>query len=73
MILPKGTFLTKQPLILKGGVTLRGQGYGSSPLAIQFDAGGSVIAYCGLDYAVKILDHSASLENLAVYDWRYPG
>lgn len=70
--LQKGTFLTTKPLILKGGVTLRGQGYGSSPLNIKFNAGGSVIAYCGDDYAVKMNGHAAGLENLAVYDWRYP-
>ena len=72
VLLPKGTFKTTKPLILKGGVTLRGNGYGSSPLAIQFDAGGSVIAYCGEDYAIKVVGHAASLENIAVYDWQYP-
>jgi hypothetical protein len=72
VILPKGIFLTTAPLIIPGGVTVTGQGYGSSPLAIQFDAGGSVIAYCGTDYAVKLDGHAASLNNVAVYDWRYP-
>jgi len=72
VILPKGIFLTKSPLIIPGGVTVTGQGYGSSPLAIQFDAGSSVIAYCGTDYAVKFDGHAASLNNVAVYDWRYP-
>eukprot|EP00592_Proboscia_alata_P001936 CAMPEP_0194367524 /NCGR_PEP_ID=MMETSP0174-20130528/15615_1 /TAXON_ID=216777 /ORGANISM="Proboscia alata, Strain PI-D3" /LENGTH=708 /DNA_ID=CAMNT_0039143321 /DNA_START=193 /DNA_END=2319 /DNA_ORIENTATION=- len=72
VILKKGIYLTTKTLKIKGGVTLRGQGYGSSPLAIQFDAGGSVIAYCGESYAVKIVGHAASLESLAVYDWRYP-
>jgi hypothetical protein len=46
-------------------------GYGSSPLAIQFDAGGTTIAYCGTDYAVKMVGHDASLRDLAVYDWPY--
>jgi hypothetical protein len=72
VILPKGTFLTKSPLVIPGGVTVKGQGYGSSPLAIQFDAGGSIIAYCGTDYAVRLDGHAASLQDLAVYDWRYP-
>lgn len=72
VILPKGTFYTTSSLIIPAGITVTGQGYGSSPLAIQFDAGGSVIAYCGTDYAVRIEGHSASLNNLAVYDWRYP-
>lgn len=72
VILPKGTFLTTSPLIIPGGVTVMGQGYGSSPLAIKFDAGGSAIAYCGTDYAVKIDGHAASLKDVAVYDWRYP-
>ena len=124
MILPKGNFLTKTSLTIPGGVTVRGQGYGSSPLAISFDSGGSVIGYCGphgraeiaslgeipissvaasteyprpgrgaaatrlcgrpprnnaptrvaagTQYAVVITGHSASLENVAVYDWRYP-
>ena len=72
VILPKGIFLTTSPLIIPAGITVTGQGYGSSPLAIKFDAGGSVIAYCGTDYAVKIVGHAASLNNLAVYDWHYP-
>ena len=72
VILPRGVFLTTSPLVIPGGVTVTGQGYGSSPLAIQFDAGGSVIAYCGTDYAVKFDGHSSSLNNVAVYDWRYP-
>ena len=71
VILPKGVFITTQPLIIPGGVTLQGQGYGSSPLAIQFDAGGSTIAYCGTDHAVKILASSSTLKDLAVYDWPY--
>ncbi len=63
--LPKGTFKITKPLRLRGGVTLQGQGYGSSPLAIKFDAGGSVIEYCGEDYASKVIGHSASIENIA--------
>ena len=69
VVLPKGTFLITKPLIIKGGVTLMGQGYGSSPLALQFNAGGTVLAYCGTDYAVKITGHAASLESLAVTDF----
>jgi hypothetical protein len=72
VLLQKGTFLIKKTLTLKGGVTLRGQGYGSSPLAIQFDAGGTVIAYCGTSYAIRVNGHAAAIENLAVYDWKYP-
>ena len=72
VLLPKGIFLITKPIVLKGGVTLRGQGYGSSPLQIKFDAGGTVIAYCGEDYAIKIVGHAAAVENLAVYDWQYP-
>lgn len=71
VILPKGVFLTTQPLIIPGGVTLQGMGYGSSPLAIQFDAGGSTIAYCGTEHAVKIIGSSGGLRDLAVYDWPY--
>ena len=72
VLLPKGTFKTTKTLILKAGITLRGQGYGSSPLAIQFDSGGSVIAYCGEGYAIKMNGHAAALESLAAYDWQYP-
>ena len=50
---------------------MQGQGYGSSPLAIKFDAGGSTIAYCGNDYAVKINGSSSGMRDLAVYDWPY--
>eukprot|EP00581_Thalassiosira_minuscula_P017642 CAMPEP_0183717690 /NCGR_PEP_ID=MMETSP0737-20130205/11228_1 /TAXON_ID=385413 /ORGANISM="Thalassiosira miniscula, Strain CCMP1093" /LENGTH=659 /DNA_ID=CAMNT_0025947167 /DNA_START=55 /DNA_END=2034 /DNA_ORIENTATION=- len=73
VILPRGTFRINTPLIVPGGVTLQGQGYGSSPLAIQFDAGASTIAYCGTDHAVKLAGHAASLRDLAVYDWPYTG
>lgn len=73
VILPAGTFRINSPLIVPGGVTLQGMGYGSSPLAIQFDAGASTIAYCGTDYAVKLTGHAASLRDLAVYDWPYTG
>jgi hypothetical protein len=38
---------------------------------LQYDAGGSTIAYCGTDYAVKVNGHGSSLRNLAVYNWRY--
>ena len=72
VILPKGIFLTKSTLIIPGGIKVKGQGYGSSPLAIQFDAGSSVIAYCGTEYAVKFQGHASALEDVAVYDWRYP-
>jgi len=71
VILPKGIFFTTQPIVVPAGVTLQGQGYGSSPLAIKFDAGGSTIAYCGTDYAVKINGSSSGMRDLAVYDWPY--
>ena len=73
VILPRGTFRTNSPLIIPGGVTLQGMGYGSSPLAIKFDAGASTIAYCGTDHAVKLTGHAASLRDLAIYDWPYTG
>ncbi|KAL3911829.1 MAG: hypothetical protein SGILL_007130 [Bacillariaceae sp.] len=72
VLLPKGTFHTTSPLHIPAGVTLKGQGYGSSPLAIKFDAGASTIAYCGTDYAVIMDGHAASLQDVAVYDWKYP-
>lgn len=68
VVLPPGTFRVYSPIVVPGGVTLQGQGYGSSPLAIQFDAGGSTIAYCGPGHAVKLAGHAASLRDLAVYD-----
>ena len=71
VILPKGVFFFTEPLVIPGGVTLQGQGYGSSPLAIQFDAGGTTLAYCGTDYAVKINGSSSGMRDLAVYDWPY--
>eukprot|EP00521_Asterionellopsis_glacialis_P007870 CAMPEP_0195287140 /NCGR_PEP_ID=MMETSP0707-20130614/4328_1 /TAXON_ID=33640 /ORGANISM="Asterionellopsis glacialis, Strain CCMP134" /LENGTH=728 /DNA_ID=CAMNT_0040346869 /DNA_START=94 /DNA_END=2280 /DNA_ORIENTATION=- len=69
VLLPKGLFYTTSSIIVPAGVTLQGQGYGSSPLSIQFDAGSSTIAYCGsTDYAVRIRGHGASMRDLAVYD-----
>jgi len=50
-------------------VRVVGEGYGGSPLAIDF--GGSVLAYCGTDRAVIIRGHNAGLERLAVYDYPY--
>jgi len=73
VVLPRGTFRTNKPLLVPAGVTLQGQGYGSSPLAIQFDAGASTIAYCGTHHAVKLTGHGAGLRDLAVYDWPYTG
>ena len=71
VVLPKGTFRIFEPLIVPAGVTLQGQGYGDSPLAISFDAGASTIAYCGTDHAVKLAGHASGLRDLAVYDWPY--
>mmetsp|Transcript_26575 Transcript_26575/g.63719 ORF Transcript_26575/g.63719 Transcript_26575/m.63719 type:complete len:667 (+) Transcript_26575:36-2036(+) len=71
VIIPQGVFFTAQSLVIPGGVTLQGMGYGSSPLAIKFDAGGSTIAYCGTDHAVKITGSSSGLRDVAVYDWPY--
>lgn len=73
VVLPRGVFRTSAPLVIPGGVTLRGQGSGSSPLAIQFDAGSSTIAYCGDGHAVRLAGHLASIRDLAVYDWPYTG
>lgn len=72
VVLGPGTFYITAPLLLPGGVILQGQGYGSSPLAIQFDSGASTLAYCGTDYAVRVTGHSASIRDVAIYDWRYP-
>lgn len=72
VLLPRGIFYTTSTLVIPGGITLKGQGYGSSPLAIKFDAGSSVIAYCGSNYAIKINGHAASLQDVAVYDWQGP-
>jgi len=69
VVLPRGIFLITKTIRVKAGVTLVGQGYGSSPLQIKFDASGSVLAYCGDKYAVKLAGHGASLEKLAVYDY----
>jgi len=74
VLLPAGTFRTSVPLVVPGGVSLAGMGYGSSPLALKFDAGGSVVAYCGPGYAVELIGHGSSLRDMAVYNWRYgPG
>ncbi len=70
VVLPKGVFLITSTIKIPAGITLMGQGYGSSPLAIQFDAGGSTLAYCGTEFAVKITGHAAALENLGLTDWR---
>lgn len=71
VVLPKGIFLVTKGLKLKAGVTLKGQGYGPSPLNIDASKGGSTLAHCGSDHALKIVGHSASVENLAVTDWDY--
>lgn len=72
VLLPAGLFYTTGSIIIPAGVTLQGQGYGSSPLSIQFDAGSSTIAYCGTGtdstYAVRIVGHGASMRDLAIYD-----
>ena len=40
-------------------------------IIVCYYAGGSTIAYCGTDHAVKFTGHAASLRDLAVYDWPY--
>lgn len=71
IILPKGNFLITKTLKLKAGVTLMGQGYGPSPLALDHSKGGSTIAHCGTGYAVAITGHSASVQNLGITDYDY--
>lgn len=44
VVLPPGTFRINEPLIIPAGVTLQGQGYGSSPLAIQVSEGSTFIS-----------------------------
>jgi len=65
----RGVFRTSVALVVRDGVRMVGEGYGGSPLAIDF--GGTVIAYCGTDYAIRISGHNAGIERLAVYDWPY--
>jgi hypothetical protein len=72
VVLGPGVFYITSPLVLPGGVHIQGQGYGSSPLAAKFDAGSSTIAYCGSDYAIRVTGSSASIRDVAVYNWRYP-
>eukprot|EP00559_Dactyliosolen_fragilissimus_P000882 CAMPEP_0184867660 /NCGR_PEP_ID=MMETSP0580-20130426/27450_1 /TAXON_ID=1118495 /ORGANISM="Dactyliosolen fragilissimus" /LENGTH=98 /DNA_ID=CAMNT_0027368083 /DNA_START=146 /DNA_END=439 /DNA_ORIENTATION=- len=47
VVLPKGIFLVNETLKLKAGVTLKGQGYGPSPLNIDASKGGTTLAHCG--------------------------
>jgi len=69
VVLPKGNFLITKQLTIKGGVTLQGQGYGPNPLQLQFDHGGSVLLYCGNEYAFKVTGHSASIQKVAIFDY----
>eukprot|EP00547_Thalassionema_nitzschioides_P009475 CAMPEP_0194229316 /NCGR_PEP_ID=MMETSP0156-20130528/43828_1 /TAXON_ID=33649 /ORGANISM="Thalassionema nitzschioides, Strain L26-B" /LENGTH=765 /DNA_ID=CAMNT_0038961865 /DNA_START=77 /DNA_END=2371 /DNA_ORIENTATION=+ len=73
VILPAGVFFTTSRLQIPAGVTLQGQGYGSSPLSWQGDAGSSTIAYCGADYAIGMNGNSAAVEHVAIFDWHYNG
>jgi len=65
----RGVYRTYSPIVVPDGVRLVGEGYGASPLAIKF--GGSVLAYCGGEYAVVLAGHNSGLERMAVYDWNY--
>jgi len=67
----RGVYRTSVPLVVRDGVRMVGEGYGGSPLAIDF--GGTVIAYCGTEYAVNVTGHNAGVERMAVYDWHYDG
>jgi hypothetical protein len=66
VVLGPGIFHITSPLILPGGIHIQGQGYGSSPLAAKFDSGSSTIAYCGSDFAIRVMGSSASIRDLAV-------
>lgn len=68
VVLPKGNFLITKPLKIKGGVTLQGQGYGPNPLQLQFVHGGSVLLYCGENYALNMIGHTTSIQKLAIFD-----
>ena len=69
MVLHRGVFFTNTTLSIPDGVEIKGQGQGSSPMAIGFGADGTVIAYCGSEHAVKMVGYSSSLRNIAIYDW----
>ena len=73
VVLHRGVFFTSTTLSIPEGVEIKGQGQGSSPTAIAFGADGTVIAYCGSEHAVKMVGHSSSLRNIAIYDWKESG
>mmetsp|Transcript_28466 Transcript_28466/g.43482 ORF Transcript_28466/g.43482 Transcript_28466/m.43482 type:complete len:726 (-) Transcript_28466:76-2253(-) len=73
VVLPAGVFFTTSRLQIPAGVTLQGQGYGSSPLSWQGDAGSSTIAYCGTDYAIGMNGHNAEVKHVAIYDYDQNG
>eukprot|EP00050_Salpingoeca_kvevrii_P019363 m.85182 g.85182 ORF g.85182 m.85182 type:complete len:684 (+) comp8376_c0_seq2:129-2180(+) len=70
VLLPAGTYLTTTSLQVPAGVAIRGAGIGRNPLAS--DLTGSVILYCGSDWAVKLQGHAAGLHDLVLYDWNGP-
>jgi predicted TIM-barrel enzyme len=70
VVLPPGKFLVTKQLKIRPGVTLMGQGIGTSPTAQDPDKGGSTILYCGNDYAVRMLGDNAALEKVAITDHR---
>ena len=70
VVLPPGKFLVTKQLRIRPGVTLMGQGIGTSPTNQDPDKGGSTILYCGNDYAVSMKGSNSALEKVAITDHR---
>jgi hypothetical protein len=65
--LPAGVYQIARPVLIRAGVTLRGDGPGNQPLQTQLK--GSTLVFCGSDaeFAVQLVGHYASLRDVQIY------
>lgn len=61
-----GIYKINSTLEIKNGVSLIGEGSGSTPLETPYN--GSLIWYTGSDFAVKITGHSSKVKDLVIKD-----
>lgn len=66
VFIPAGNYKITSTLTIPDGVTLVGEGMGSTPLQTPYN--GSSIRFEGSGYAIKITGHSAGLRDLVILD-----
>ncbi len=66
VLVPQGIYRLTRTIVVSDGVSLIGEGTGSTPLQTPYN--GSLLWYDGDDYAIKINGHSSRLKDLVIRD-----